>query len=65
MVNGQNSYIGKYSPSGQFLWSDNFCGTLVDFTFDNNGDIIVTGGFIDTDAFNDTNTSTSSPASQP
>lgn len=65
MVNGQNSYVAKYSPSGQLLWSNNFGGTLVDFTFDNNGDLIVTGSFSGTTTFTDNTTFTSSLSNQP
>lgn len=65
IVNGQNSYVAKYSPSGQLLWSNNFGGEVVDFAFDNNGDLIVTGGFATSATFNDNTTFTSSLSGQP
>ncbi|WP_288377048.1 T9SS type A sorting domain-containing protein [uncultured Chryseobacterium sp.] len=64
-VNGQNSYVAKYNSSGQLLWINNFGGSATDFVFDNNGDLIITGGFSGTITFNDNTTFTSAVSNQP
>lgn len=65
VVNGQNSYVAKYNPAGQLLWVNNFGGSATDFTFDNNGDLIITGSFAGTTTFNDNTTFTSTVSDQP
>lgn len=64
-VNGQNSYVAKYNPSGQLLWVNNFGGSATDFSFDNNGDLIITGSFMGSATFNDNTTFTSAVSNQP
>lgn len=64
-VNGQNSYVAKYNSSGQLIWVNNFGANANDFVFDNNGDLIITGGFVGSATFMDNTTLTTTVGNQP